>query len=553
MDQSHFHHDGSFQISLTARNCDTIVEQATLRARQDALQQELIEIDYELNSARSINRLPPEIMSDILLLVGTNLFQSIDQQFGPRPAQYRDARQLWAQVAALCRRWRQVANATPALWQRIDVLQKPEWFELCLSRCSPLLADVYLHDEPLFPLLVSSQERVRRLSAAISGTGVLRSFCFLASPCTGLRTLSLRHPHQTLGRSSFTARIPLTKSDFPDVQSLTISGFWVDIQQSLLTNLRTLVVKQGQRVKYKSMWMDSSRLAKMLHSMPYLEELVLESTFCLRPSDAQATLPRLRTLELTGHSEQATRWFVDHVRAPMVSSVVISFLLTSTSLFVPGGPLFHSLLPNIQVNLPLFFDREAVVVHMEMYSCCLTARTKTSLISLTYSCPRYPVDTAQALTDLVGLFGPSPLKHLHVSSHFCGASAEVWSQVFSQFPDLEHITLAGHGLHSSLWRALQDTPPSSAKEAVCCSRLRTIEVAGVTEGENRDSPILQLAISRVLRHRLERGHKLELLAFPTAFATVGSQDGSFEGCVNEFAQLEDLVGELVVYGSYVAF
>ena len=76
----------------------------------------------------------------------------------------------------------------------------------------------------------------------------------------------------------------------------------------------------------------------------------------------------------------------------------------------------------------------------------------------------------------------------------------------------------------------------------------------MTEGGNRDHlPILQLAISRVLRHRLERGHKLELLAFPRAFATVGSQDGSFEGCVNEFAQLEDLVGELELYGSYVAF
>ncbi len=100
-------------------------EQVALETRQDALHRELMDIKYRLNAARLPIRLPPEIMADILLFVRDDLFRTVDEQADRSPKQYLDARKLWSGAIAVCRRWRQVATATPALWRRIDILQKP--------------------------------------------------------------------------------------------------------------------------------------------------------------------------------------------------------------------------------------------------------------------------------------------------------------------------------------------------------------------------------------------------------------------------------------------
>ncbi|RPD53921.1 hypothetical protein L226DRAFT_574694 [Lentinus tigrinus ALCF2SS1-7] len=485
----------SIKEDLASRKHEILEEQAALRARQEMLHRELMDIEYQLNATRPINRLPPEIMVEVLLLVHDDLFKTIGQE--DNPPRYRDARRLWAQITALCRRWRQIAIATPAFWQRIDIFQRPEWLELCLERSR---VKAGYADSPLY------SPSLKYYVASVSF-----------------------HPPST---------------DFPEVRSLSVTGFRVHIEPSLLANLRTLVVKKGQ---YGVWNVELSRLVDTFQSMQHLEELILDSVIVAAPppTESSATMSRLRTLELTNHSKEVTCWLIDHVRVPAASYVTISFRVDG---LIADGAFSHLLPASIQSNIPLFSDREAVYVCVDKNTYNITARTKSSSMTLAFSYITHGANVTHWPSDLEDLFGGSSLTHLHVNDQVSNAPSAAWSRVFTQFPMLEHVELTGHRPHSFFWRALLETHPPSSEDAVCCPNLRTIDLADAPEvpgGRDRVYlPILQLAIARVLSYRLERGHKLELLSFKTAPCTVRSKDGSFEEAAERFGRLDELVGKL---------
>ncbi|RDX45900.1 hypothetical protein OH76DRAFT_912204 [Lentinus brumalis] len=115
---------------------------------------------------------------------------------------------------------------------------------------------------------------------------------------------------------------------------------------------------------------------------------------------------------------------------------------------------------------------------------------------------------------------------------------------------LEHVKLTGDRLQRSFWRALQETLPPIPQDNVCCPNLCGNEIADAQEGGSRLLvPTLEGLIAPALRHRLERGHKLGLLALRLVVGPVRSEDGTDEEHVKYLGQLEGrVIGQLVVSG-----
>jgi hypothetical protein len=103
-------------------------------ARIYVLERELAALKTKRNDLLPIYRLPPEIVADVFKLVQHGC-RSVDKM---DPWETYDNR--WYDIMLVCRRFREIAVDTPALWIMMDYgAHPPDWRGLCMHRASRLL------------------------------------------------------------------------------------------------------------------------------------------------------------------------------------------------------------------------------------------------------------------------------------------------------------------------------------------------------------------------------------------------------------------------------
>jgi hypothetical protein len=93
------------------------------------LERQLVAVKTEGNNLLPVHRLPPEIVAKVFKLIQHGC-QTVDEI---RPWQTYDY--MWLDVMLVCRRFREVAVQTSALWNMVDhETRSPDWIQLCLER-----------------------------------------------------------------------------------------------------------------------------------------------------------------------------------------------------------------------------------------------------------------------------------------------------------------------------------------------------------------------------------------------------------------------------------
>jgi hypothetical protein len=102
-------------------------------ARIHVLERELAALKTKRNSLLPIHRLPPEIVADVFKLAQHGC-RSVDET-----APWENYDSSWCDIMLVCRRFREVAVHTPALWIMVDYrTHPPDWRALCMHRSSHL-------------------------------------------------------------------------------------------------------------------------------------------------------------------------------------------------------------------------------------------------------------------------------------------------------------------------------------------------------------------------------------------------------------------------------
>ncbi|KAH7912426.1 hypothetical protein BJ138DRAFT_1112379 [Hygrophoropsis aurantiaca] len=221
------------------------VPEALARAQEQidkkiaSLSKQIVELRSQRNVFTCVSSLPAELLAKIFMDYAHQAYK------GRRGTYSYDCESLmWIRVTHVCRHWRQVALAFPALWTHL-VLESPFWTEQMLSRSkmAPLVIDVDL-SYPALQLVGTvgkalkhiSRIRELRLVAIRSATG--ETMASLTTPAPLLESLTLS---ATLGRvaSYTTTCIPanLFSGQTPNLRRVTLNECETPWPSSLLTNL----------------------------------------------------------------------------------------------------------------------------------------------------------------------------------------------------------------------------------------------------------------------------------------------------------------------------
>ena len=221
------------------------------------------------NEIVSVNRLPPEILSEIFLDLAESL---ASREY--RRERLSAVRNEWLRVTRVCRRWREVAVGQPLLWNVLDYNTgnaRRQTHEAALNRqwlrragCAPLdicIGGTNLIDEETLAELAARCGQIRRLWIRLfDPADILSRF---AGPATHLEELTIQ---SFIGA----ARLPtLVGGDTPFLKRLAMSG---KALPSLLDRFSGRVHLELANQVYKER-ADYVAFLGMLRSSPGLESL----------------------------------------------------------------------------------------------------------------------------------------------------------------------------------------------------------------------------------------------------------------------------------------
>ena len=121
------------------------------------------------NASVAANRLPNEMLLHIFVLLTEMPSNSEDKEklIYIEVSEFRRKSLRWTKLMLICRRWRNFAVATPALWRTIDVAKEStNWMKLALVRSADATIDVSLLfkiEEEHISLLLPHCHRLRSL------------------------------------------------------------------------------------------------------------------------------------------------------------------------------------------------------------------------------------------------------------------------------------------------------------------------------------------------------------------------------------------------------
>ncbi|RXW19841.1 hypothetical protein EST38_g6004 [Candolleomyces aberdarensis] len=262
------------------------------------------------NTVANTSPLPPEILSNIFTIVRT----VIRVEFWWKPT--------WAQVAHVCRHWRAVALACPALWSDLMFFSRgPTFTEMMLQRSKNAPLTVKLYGYPSFDdilcKIASQTSRLRdvELRRATSTTPfdlskILSSF---ESKAPILEKLVLKGPElygKTGSDRYHTMPANFLQDGAPSLQHLDITQIaihWDALPISTtLTHLQLENVVPENRPTRKSF---SETLSKLLRLETMKLSAFLPHSGASQPKSLPVILPSLRTLELKDFAAELRQFF----------------------------------------------------------------------------------------------------------------------------------------------------------------------------------------------------------------------------------------------------
>ncbi|KAH8080697.1 hypothetical protein BXZ70DRAFT_979653 [Cristinia sonorae] len=281
--------------------------------------------------------LPPEILSEIFLIYNDIPFYLHDLKADDPPP--------WLIITSVCRYWREVALNTALLWNVIDVERSFELIELFLARSAGAPLDIYgnntqdsdvenyldtLNYWDTLPLILTEIGRIRKLD--IDLTLEMRE-AFESTPWDTANILSVLHLHHFGDEYELLLFLDNLKTPLLREMKISMSPFadgplpWKNY--SLSKSLTHLNISGGSFVQTNPMV-----VANVIRDLQLLEVLMLDDTFDvpssldspnLNPSRFPVALPHLQQLHLTNTTFTACAPFLEYVKIPSSTLVVMVF------------------------------------------------------------------------------------------------------------------------------------------------------------------------------------------------------------------------------------
>ncbi|KAI0824430.1 hypothetical protein BC628DRAFT_1379551, partial [Trametes gibbosa] len=434
-----------------------IVDRAALQTRIFSSQcstsdQELLALRALWNSRQPINKLPMELLVDVLMNLPTNP--------GAEGTEKPTNSAQWHKAMAVCRHWRAVVVSTPSFWRTINTGQLSRWLGLALSRTGQANLCLMFRSTPVLvqalPLLVPQRHRIERLEftcSTASAVGKLGPLISVPLPSMEEFTMCGQEGPPSLDPSD--AEIfDFQPENFPALVKLKLTRVNLSWTGTLPSRLRTLDLR-GCSIRPSSSSFDA--LLGTLRSGHNLEELTLHdfmSATCssldppsdqVRISCTLVTLPRLRKLEVS----DAPSWiaqFLSHVNLPTQGKVSLTGLFDVADL--DGSSLSHSCLlpqnPDVLTFLRLATGATLIMMDNLYGIACTTPAPLSVSFLLRARSPRalWMQRLDAGLKHFTTLLRAAPLSVLDVQCDLARVASEVLDAALDAFPLLRSLGIA---------------------------------------------------------------------------------------------------------------
>lgn len=485
-------------------------------ATRRLLNEEELFLKERWNSFAPINKLPHEILIDVLILYD-------DEDINPWLP--RDV--AWLRIVSTCRHWYRVACATPLLWRTIQVSRRNfAWVELCLNRSmtAPLRISLRSPSDELLESIALHSHRIQHLNAIDPWT--TQPLSFLHSPMPLLEKLRL-FGGVNMSNTGFFG-FETTPGNYPLLRDLElISTKSMPKNLAFYSNLRRLSLRSC------TIDINLDHFYDILAACTRLESLALYHFLSyLRPPDGSQRsrsapwrslipFPHMTELSLSQEHHDDISLFLAHLLLPQAMTGLSIFAVVlknehearlTATLPADRTNLLPVLSTVAYVELNMWDDK--YTMHASTDADIHTATVALTLTAYNITCWDHFLQS-RGLRDLLDIFRYARLTGLWIAGNFDTITCEdEWKTVFTAFSGLEKLECYAEGKSTPyMWPALHI---AQSTEQVICPRLHTIGLFGCRlRGAEKAKLFFENAIA-CLRSRAARRNALQRLDLQVA-------------------------------------
>ena len=471
-----------------------------------------------------VNRLPDELLVMIFIHCRQIFQRGLFQRDKPRAL----SAFTWTHLMLVCRLWREVALATAALWNMIDIprpaLLDPrydsyrywhstttgpkentalKWLNLILSRSARMpLELVFARPEygtAALPILATESRRIRSLTFPDSDTlqSIDPVLSVLQLDLPAIMELNMLYDEDSTLKNADSRpeqpperRAKITSERYPSLRILRLSNF-------TLHNASASIYPQLERLDLRFCSFDGhlaslSNLLDALVGCPNLVELQLHFVLSMltdgAPPPASRTISLLKLQKLVLRDVPLfTRRFLDHISIPTATTLrVIGIVDDPDPVFDVLNALIVMVPPPKPLHLPIFRSLTQATIENEGPSLLQLSSptTKLSLQALSYGLSDLP----SCLVALRTLCFESPLTTLEIDG---GDLDDIhgmlpWRELFGVFGNLKSLKVGAIGSTIPMICALGHTPvkmdddaDAEVDDTPACPHLRELIIGGM--------------------------------------------------------------------------
>ncbi|KAI0631424.1 hypothetical protein C8Q77DRAFT_1126690 [Trametes polyzona] len=460
--------------------------------------------DAEGNAGRPINRLPPELLVDILMHLKSRTPHDHPDAPNGRP---------WFELMRVCRHWHAIVVSNPCFWRTIHTGERTRWLHLALARSGEATLRLTFSRSctlaAALPSLQAPRERIERLDFNCpTRSGVREVAPLISAPLPRMTEFSISANERRLSSpDSPEELLEFRPENFPTLGRLTLAHASLPWSAALLSRLRSLDLR-GCQAKPPSIGLRD--FLDVLQRGEMLEELVLHdflSASCARspgpPEPAPAViLPRLRKLDVS----DTLLWiagFLAHVHLPSQGEVTLTGQIDFADIQVNDAISYASMLPRDRDRLSFLRSatsaRICVMDSVQWVVLDAPSGPLAVTLQLRARAPGTPwiQSPDDGLKHFTALFGTAPLTALTLQCELAKVAPSVLATTLDWFPRLRELTIASGAFG-----------PDPFPLALCtCLRASPAWAQGQEENEKGVQPVrcLALAVLRLERVRWEDG------------------------------------------------
>ncbi|KAI0327724.1 hypothetical protein GY45DRAFT_1092851 [Cubamyces sp. BRFM 1775] len=405
----------------------------------------------QVDSSLSIESLPSSVLSGIFMALRAPKAKNPD----------------WIAILQVCRRWREVALATPRLWEDLvlDEGLSPGAVYLIFSRSEGRIRRLTLNGsemeafylDMILPSLIQHRYRYEALVAdAIQGGHHEPFYALLLKGLPNLQELVLNAPPDDMPSATF---VPATA--FTSLRSLSVSNSAILIAGVLLHLERLEVTNYGGPLKH-----DPRFLRGLLYTCPNLKGLVLNHSIpdlqnnLLRASNHLQSLiplpPDLSWIRVRDDAPAVQDFLTQAIIAPSTCWTLTLDYAPPRGLTTLPGCTFDDLLRSSDIVADAIRDAGKAALHCDMHRCLVNLRgcvdpfapALTWMLFLQNGGPEWYQRTSRCVLSMAmagTLFSPARLRS--VDFHFTTGSAALtpvdWQHLLRGLPCVSSFCIGG--------------------------------------------------------------------------------------------------------------